>query len=41
MVQEPCFRVLLVLLERDAKRIGNVYGLAVILTEKHADDTLG
>ena len=41
VVQEPRFRVLLVLLERDTEGIGNIYGLAVILTEKNTDDTLG
>ena len=41
MVQEPCFRVLLILLERDAEGVGDVYRLAVILAEKNADDTFG
>jgi hypothetical protein len=41
VVQEPCFRVLLVLLEGDTEGVGNVYRLAVILTEKDTDDTLG
>ena len=40
VVQEPCFRIFLVLLERDTEGIGNVYRLAVILTEKDTDDTL-
>jgi hypothetical protein len=40
MVQEPCFGVLLVFLERDAKGISDVHRLAVILTEKYTDDTL-
>ena len=40
VVQEPCFRVLLVLFEGDTEGVGNVYRLAVILTEKDTDDTL-
>ena len=40
VVQEPCFRVLLVLFERDAEGIGNVDGLAIILAKKYADNTL-
>ena len=40
VVQEPRFRVLLVLFERDAEGIGNVDGLAIILAKKYADNTL-
>ena len=39
MVQEPCFRVLLVFLERNPEGIGNVHRLAGVLTKKDADDT--
>lgn len=40
VVQEPRFRVLLVLFERDAEGIGNVDGLAIILAKKYTDNTL-
>ena len=40
MIQEPCLGVLVILLERYTERVGNVDGLAIILTEQHADDAL-
>lgn len=37
MVQEPSLAVLLVFLKGNSKRVGDVDGLAVVLSEKDAD----
>lgn len=41
MIQEPRLRILLVLLERDPKRVRYIDGFAVVLPQEHADDSLG
>lgn len=37
MIEEPRLWVLLVLLERDSERIGNIHALPVILPEQYTD----
>ena len=41
MIQEPRLRILLVLLERDPKRVRYIDRFAVVLPQEDADDSLG
>ena len=40
VVEEPRLAVALVLLERNAERVGDVHGRAVVLPQQHANDSL-
>jgi hypothetical protein len=41
VIQKPRLAVLLVLLERNSKRIGNVYSLSIVLPEEHPHHAFG